>query len=103
MFSRIRLKKPRRSSLRSSSWGAATGRSPSTRKRSYQSRAMGCGRIGGVIEVRRVPATDPAANAMLQTTVANLQSIYGSVEDAAPVTAEDMTPEAGGGYVLLGD
>jgi GNAT superfamily N-acetyltransferase len=61
---------------------------------------MGCGRIGGVIEVRRVPGTDPGAAAMVQAMVDNLVGIYGSVDDAAPVSGEDMSPPEGG-YVLL--
>ena len=54
-------------------------------------------------QARRVPATVAPAAAMVQAMVDNLVGIYGSVEDAAPVSVEDMSPHAGGGYVLLSE
>ena len=53
-------------------------------------------------EARRVPATDPAAAAMLQAMVDNLLGIYGSIEGAAPASAAEMSPPDGG-YVLLSE
>lgn len=53
-----------------------------------------------MLQARRVPATDPAATAMVRAMVDNLQRIYGSIRDAAPVSVEDMAPPHGG-YVLL--
>ena len=55
-----------------------------------------------MIEARRVPGTDPAAAAMLRAMVENLQGIYGSIRDAAPVSEQDMAPPEGG-YVLLSE
>lgn len=53
-------------------------------------------------QARRVAATDPAAAAMLQAMVDYLKRIYGSIRDAAPASAEEMSPPDGG-YVLLAE
>src|SRR5215212_8411657 len=64
MFSRMRRKKPRRSSARSVSAGAPAGRPPSTTKRSNQSRA-----IGGAAYSGRMP--EPVSVEELQLATRN--------------------------------
>ena len=55
-----------------------------------------------MIQARRLPATDPAARALLDAMVANLLGIYGNVDDAAPATADELSPPDGG-YVVLSE
>src|SRR5688572_2581304 len=99
MFTRIRLKKPRRSSARSASSGADIGpptRSPSIRKRSYQSRAMSCGRIGGVIEARRIAGTSEDALALVEAMVGYLNTTFPPGKPGPPPpTPEQMSPPRG--------
>jgi GNAT superfamily N-acetyltransferase len=66
---------------------------------------MGCGRIGAVIEVRRVPGTDPDAQAMLKAMVDGLVQIYGPVVPGATPSAhpEELSPPAGGFVLLVED
>jgi GNAT superfamily N-acetyltransferase len=62
---------------------------------------MGCGRIGGVIEARRIPGTADVARALVAAMVDELDATYTPDFPPPPSpTAEQMSPP-GGTFVVL--